>query len=275
MQGSGYVADVERVRTAVVLAAGLGSRMGQLTSERPKCLVCVGGVPILERLVVTLDEYGIERLVMVTGYGAGMIHDHIGERFGGMAVEYVVNPLFATTNTMYSTWLVRGRVDEPVLLIEGDVVFDGDLLAPLLQPDRVAVSRQLPWMNGTTVTLDASGVVSAFYSPPPGVYDKHCTDADHFMTVNITSLARDTWSEVHERLDRHVREGHTGYFHDVVFAEMTAAGSMALTAVILPAERWYEVDTPADRDAAELLFLRHERGSAVPGRPRLRRGVAR
>ena len=82
-------------------------------------------------------------------------------------------------------------------------------------------------MNGTTVTLDASGIVSAYYPQPPGVYE-HCTDADHFMTVNITSLARDTWAEVRERLDGHVAAGHTGYFHDVVFAEMTAAGAWLL-----------------------------------------------
>ena len=193
MQRSERVADGERVRTAVVLAAGLGSRLGQLTWKRPKCLVSVGGVPILERLVVTLDEYGIERLVMVTGYGAEMIHDYLGERFGGIAVEYVVNPLFATTNTMYSLWLARGLIDEPLLLVESDVVFDGDLLAPLLQPDRIAVSRQLPWMNGTTVTLGADGHVNALYSPPPGVYFQHCTSPDHFITVNICSLARATW----------------------------------------------------------------------------------
>jgi L-glutamine-phosphate cytidylyltransferase len=272
MHRSDRVADVERVRTAVVLAAGLGTRLGQLTWDRPKCLVRVGGVPILERLAVILDEHGVERLVIVTGYGAQIIRDHIGHRFGGIAVEYVLNPAFATTNTMYSLWLARDLIDEAVLLVEGDVVFDGDLLAPLLRPDRIAVSKQLPWMNGTTVTLDARGVVSAIYSPPPGVYGRHSRAADHFMTVNITSLARETWAEVRERLDLHVEEGHTGYFHDVVFADMTAAGTMSLTAVLFPADRWYEVDTPADRDAAELLFPGPERRSATASQ--LRRGGA-
>ena len=269
MQRSERGADSERVRTAVVLAAGLGSRLGQLTWTRPKCLVSVGRVPILERLVATLDEYGIERLVMVTGYGAEMIHDRLGERFGGIAVEYVVNPLFATTNTMYSLWLARGLIDEPLLLVEGDVVFDGDLLAPLLQPDRIAVSRQLPWMNGTTVTLGADGHVNALYSPPPGVYFQHCTSPDHFITVNICSLARVTWHMVCGRLDRYVAAGQTGYFHDVVFADMIAERVMALAAVVFPADRWYEIDTPADRHAAELVVAglpRTTRGSMRPAR---------
>jgi L-glutamine-phosphate cytidylyltransferase len=245
-----------RVRTALLLAAGMGNRLAPLTDARPKCLVSVGGLPILERLARALDSHRVDRLVIVAGYKAEMIREYLGERFRGIAVEYIVSPLFATTNTLYSLWLARDAIDEPLLLVESDVLFDKPLLAPLLRPDRIAVSRQLPWMTGTTITLDARGRVSAFYSPPPGVYGEHCTDADHFMTVNITSLGRGTWREVRERLDRHVAAGHTGYFHDVVFAEMTAAGSMALSAVMFPARRWYEVDTPADRDAAELIFAR-------------------
>jgi hypothetical protein len=74
------------------------------------------------------------------------------------------------------------------------------------------------------------------------------------MAVNICSLARDTWGEVCERLDGHVAAGRTGYFYESVFEEMAAAGAMAPSAVIFPTERWYEIDTPADRDAAELVF---------------------
>ena len=263
------------VRTAVVLAAGIGSRLSPLTDSRPKCLVSVGGVPIIERLAQALDHNGVERLVIVAGYRAELIRDYLGESFGGIAIEYIVSPLFATTNTLYSLWLARDAVDEPFLLAESDVVFDEPLLAPLLRPDRIAVSRQLPWMNGTTVTLDASGAVSALYSPPPGVHDEHCTAPDHFITVNITSLARDTWAEARERLDRHVAAGHTGFFHDVVFAEMAAAGSLALSAVIFPAESWYEVDTPADRDEAELVFLRRAHGRRATGQPPRSRDATR
>jgi len=247
-------ADVDgQVRTALLLAAGVGARLAPLTQALPKCLVPVSGMPILGRLVRALDGHGIDRLVIVTGYRAEMIRAYLGETFGGVAVEYIFSPLFATTNTLYSLWLARQLIDEPLLLLESDIVFDEPLLAPMLRPDRIAVSSQLPWMNGSTVTLDASGTVSAYYPQPPGAYD-HCTDADHFMTVNITSLGRDTWREVGERLDRHVAAGDTGCFHDIVFDEMIADGSMAPLAVIFPTERWYEIDTPADRDAAELVF---------------------
>jgi hypothetical protein len=144
----------------------------------------------------------------------------------------------------------------------------------LLEPDRIAVSRQLPWMNGSTVTLDADGNVNALFSPPPGLYFQHCTSSDHFITVNLCSLAAATWRAVGRRLDRYVAAGHTGYFHDVVFADMIAEGSMALTAVPFPANRWYEVDTPADHEAAELVVAGFT-GTTVGGRERPARGGTR
>jgi len=255
-----------QVRTALLLAAGIGSRLGPVTEALPKCLVPVSGVPILERLVRALDAHGFERLVIVTGYKAEMIRAYLGERFGGIAIEYLLSPLFATTNNIYSLWLARQLIDEPFLLVESDVVFDAPLLEPLLQPDRIAVSRQLPWMDGTTVTLDGDGKANALYPPPPGVHGQHCTDPDHFMALNMYSLARETWRAVCARLDRRVAAGQTGSFYETVFEEMTADGSMALAAVIFPAERWYEIDTPADLAAAELVFPRH---------PHIARGTGR
>jgi choline kinase len=266
--------DRAPVRTALLLAAGVGSRLAPLTDALPKCLVSVSGVPILRRLVRSLDSHGIERLVIVTGYKAEMIRDYLGESFGGIAIEYIVSPLFETTNDIYSLWLARHLIDEPFLLLESDLVFDEQLLAPLLQPDRIAVSRQLPWMGGTTVTFDGDGNVNAFHPPPPGVYGQHCTDSEHFMAVNICSLARDTWGAVCERLERRVAAGQTGLFYESVFEEMTADGSMALAAVIFPAERWYEIDTPADLDAAELVFPRHLHALGGSGRRGLGDGVA-
>jgi L-glutamine-phosphate cytidylyltransferase len=266
MQRHDPATERAQVRTALLLAAGVGSRLAPLTDAVPKCLVSISEVPILERLVRSLDGHGFERLVIVTGYKAETIRDYLGQSFGGIAIEYIVSPLFETTNNIYSLWLARHLIDEPFLLVESDLVFDEHLLAPLLQPGRIAVSRQLPWMGGTTVTLDGDGNVNAFYPPPAGVYGQQYTDPDHFMAVNICSLGRDTWGEVCERLGRHVAAGQTGCFYESVFEEMAADGSMAPEAVIFPSERWYEIDTLADLDAAELVFPRHLHVAGGSGR---------
>jgi NDP-sugar pyrophosphorylase family protein len=245
------VNDRTRVRTALLLAAGLGSRLAPLTDMVPKCLVSISGVPILERLVRSLEEQEFERLVIVTGAKAETIRDYLGESVGGIAIEYIVSPLFATTNNIYSLWLARHLIDEPFLLVESDLVFHEQLLEAMLRPDRIAISRQLPWMNGTTVTLDAEGGVSAFC-----LGALSCADAAHFKTVNMYSLSRGTWRAVCERLDGRIMAGQTSDYYESVFAEMVADGSLAFEAVFFPAERWYEIDTLADLQAAELVFPR-------------------
>ena len=211
-------------------------------------------MPIIERLAQALDHNGVERLVIVAGYRAELIRDYLGESFGGIAIEYIVSPLFATTNTLYSLWLARDAVDEPFLLVESDVVFDEPLLAPLLRPDRIAVSRQLPWMNGTTVTLDASGMVERPLLTAPGRLRRALHRPDHFITVNITSLARDTWAEARERLDRHVAAGPYRLLPRCRLCGDGRRRQLGAFGRDLPGRGWYEVDTPADRDAAELVF---------------------
>ena len=267
MQRHDPATDRPQVRTALLLAAGLGEPAGAVdrrAAEVPR-LRERGADP---RAAGPLLGQSRDRAPGHRHGLQGRDDTRLPRRsFGGIAIEYLVSPLFATTNNIYSLWLARHLIDEPFLLAESDVVFDEPLLAPLLQPDRIAVSRQLPWMSGTTVTLDADGNVDAFYPPPPGVYGQHCRDSDHFMAVNICSLARDTWGAVCERLDFHVAAGRTGGFYESVFEEMTAHGSMALTAVIFPTERWYEIDTPADRDAAELVFPGHLHVAGGSGRP--------
>ena len=251
MRSSSPVRAGEQVRTALLLAAGTASRLSPLTDSTAKCLVGVSGIPILERLVRSLNAYGFSRLVVVVGHEAAAIQDCLGDHSQNMEISYVVSPLYKTTNNIYSLWLARKVIDEPFLLVESDLVFHESLLEEMLQPDRIAISRQLPWMNGTTVTLDGEGGVSAFC-----LGALSCADAAHFKTVNICSLSRRTWRAVCERLDRRIVAGQTGDFYESVFAEMVADGSLALEPVFFPAERWYEIDTLADLEAAELVFPR-------------------
>jgi choline kinase len=82
----------KRVKTALLLAAGTGSRLRPLTLDAPKCLTVVGGKPILERLVENLSVQGITKLIVVTGYLDNCIRDFLRQHKGEMQVEYVFNP---------------------------------------------------------------------------------------------------------------------------------------------------------------------------------------
>jgi choline kinase len=237
------------VKTALLLAAGMGNRLSPLTDSTPKCLVEVNKIPILERLMRSLRSHGITRLVVVTGHLSEVIEDYLGSRYAGIEIIYINSPLYETTNNIYSLWLAGKAIDEPFMLIESDLVFHSELLTPMLQPDRVAVSRMLPWMNGTTVTLKDSKQLKAFCL---GAESRNC--ASHYKTVNIYTFSRNTWRLIQERLDQHISAGKVNGYYEAVFAEMVAEGMISLAPVFFDAACWYEIDTLEDLSAAERMF---------------------
>ena len=143
----------ENISTALLLAAGTGSRLRPLTNDIPKCLARVNEAPILEHLVQCLHQYGFKRLVVVVGYLEQSIRDLLDEIAGNITVEYIVSPQYETTNNIYSLWLAREMIQEPFVLIESDLVFTPPLLEDMLLPDRIAISHILPWMKASTVTI--------------------------------------------------------------------------------------------------------------------------
>lgn len=249
MHYSEILDDVMPIKTALLLAAGTGSRLSPLTDSTPKCLVEVDGTPILERLVCTLRGHGFKRLVVVTGHLSDVIEDYLGNHYAGLEITYIASALYNTTNNIYSLWLAGKVIDEPFMLIESDLVFKPALLKPMLRVDRIAVSEQLPWMNGTTVTLDEQQQLDAFCLGTAA-----SNEIKHFKTVNIYSFSRATWQLIWQRLDRHIAADNVQGYYETVFAELVAEGELSFAPVFFDADRWYEIDTIEDLRAAEKLL---------------------
>ncbi len=243
-----------RVTTALLLAAGTGSRLRPLTKNAPKCLTEVGGRPILERLVNNLRELEIERLVVVIGHLGDRIREFLDDMAGNMQVEYIISHRYRTTNNIYSLWLARKHIREPFLLVESDLVFDAALSEDMVYPDKIAISRIRPWMIGTTVTVGPGKRVTAFH-----VGSGEENDASRYKTVNIYSLSAPTWNRTVTRLDRYISDGRVGEYYEAVFAEMVADGTLSFEAAFFDPDRWYEIDTMADLGEAERMFggMRH------------------
>ncbi len=249
MTNSSFVANATNVTTALLLAAGAGTRLQPLTQDVPKCLTEVGGVPILKRLINNLRAQGVNRLIVVIGYLGDCIQEFLKHHADDMQIDYVINPAYRTTNNIYSLWLARLQIREPFLLVESDLVFDARMLDDMLEPGKMAISRILPWMNGTTVELGAGGRVSSFQ-----LGGERCNNARQYKTVNLYSLSLDSWSKIEERLSLYISEGRLGEYYEAVFAEMLADGALSFDAVFFDTDRWYEVDTVADLREAESLF---------------------
>ncbi|MCZ6698827.1 MAG: phosphocholine cytidylyltransferase family protein [Planctomycetota bacterium] len=254
--GESQDADDGPITTALLLAAGAGTRLQPLTDGCPKCLTEVHGVPILGRLLSCLVEQGFERLVVVVGYRGEQIRDYLESNDSGLAIRFVDCPEYATTNNIYSLWMARRCIRESFVLIESDLLFDSRLLGLMRVRNRVAVARFQPGLIGTTVSIDRSGRVKEFHVgvslDTPNLAQK---------TVNLYSLSAGAWREVVRRLERRIAAGRVHDYYEVVFAEMVAEGLLALQAVSFDAGRWCEIDTLEDLRVAEQLFQKSRRAT--------------
>jgi choline kinase len=119
------------IEQAIVLSAGQGSRLLPVTATRPKCLIEVGGKSLLQRQLAALAGAGLKRALVVTGYR----HDQVDEAVRGpqpLAVETRFNPFWAVASSIGSVWMARDRLLAPFCLINGDTLFDPEILAAAL-----------------------------------------------------------------------------------------------------------------------------------------------
>ena len=128
------------IRRAVVLAAGVGVRLKPLTEALPKCMVTVGGEPLLQRTLREHAAQGTTEAVLVIGYKGDVVRSAIGSRFAGIDIHYVTASDYETTNNIRSLWDARDYLDQDVLLIEGDVAFDGAVITALLEESGSSVA---------------------------------------------------------------------------------------------------------------------------------------
>jgi len=112
---------------AVILAAGKGSRLRGVAGDKPKCLANVGDLTLIERQILALRRCGIDEIVAVVGFGANQVRNVCGDE-----IEYVENPIFFRTSSLYSLWLARDWFSEGFIVLNSDVLFHPQLLADLI-----------------------------------------------------------------------------------------------------------------------------------------------
>jgi choline kinase len=243
------IINEKKATTALLLAAGTGSRLYPLTESEPKCLTKVHGTSILERLVKNLRRNGFKRLVIITGHLDHRIKQVLGNSQGNLKIEYHHSPLYKTTNNIYSLWMARKCMHEPFVIFESDLVFDERLLESMRFPDRIALAQRRSWMDGTCVTLTAGNRVSRFVAG-----DDDAPDETMYKTVNIYSLSMESWKVIVQRLDAAIAKGAVNEYYETVFSDLVDEGDLSLKRVSFDKRPWYEIDTIDDLNQAEKLF---------------------
>ncbi len=114
---------------AMMLAAGMGKRLKDLTSDNTKCMLEVHGKSLLERALDILVDNGITKMVLVVGYKGENVIELIGDNYRGMPIEYINNPIYNETNNIYSLYLAKKQLEEDdTLLLESDLIFEPEII---------------------------------------------------------------------------------------------------------------------------------------------------
>ena len=119
---------------AIILAAGMGKRLGELTGNNTKCMLKVNGVRLIDRTLECLSDIGVTKLIMVVGYKAQNVIDYVGYRYKEINITYVENPIYNTTNNIYSLSLAKDYLlAEDTILLESDLIYETSVLKRLIE----------------------------------------------------------------------------------------------------------------------------------------------
>lgn len=248
---------------AIILAAGMGRRLGELTQDNTKCMVPVNGVRLIDRMLDQLSSLKLNRVVIVVGYKGKELVDYIGNRFNDrLKIEFAENPVYDKTNNIYSLSIVKQQLQEDdTLLIESDLIFEDRMFDMILSdpyPNIALVAKYETWMDGTMVRIDSDNNIVNFV---PKKAFKYSEVDSYYKTVNIYKFSREFSSQVYVPfLDAYCRVMGNNEYYEQVLRVITLLDKAELKALPIGNERWYEIDDVQDLDIAENLFAdEHER----------------
>ena len=241
---------------AIILAAGMGKRLKELTHDNTKCMVQVCGETLIERMLKQQDRLNLERIVIVVGYQGRRLIDYVSSLDIKTPIEFIENPIYDKTNNIYSLSLAKERLlEDDTLLFESDIIFEDSVLDALAQdprPTLALVDKYEPWMDGTCVRLSGDDEIIEFI---PGKKFNHLDSEDCYKTVNIYKFSREFSRNAYVPfLEAYQKALGENEYYEQVLMVIAMLNNSELRAKRLDGEKWYEIDDIQDLDIATSIF---------------------
>jgi len=255
---------------AIILAAGMGKRLKELTKNNTKCMVEVNGVTLIDRMLHQLEKQHLSRIVIVVGYEGQKLMDYIDTLNIQTPIVYVNNPIYDKTNNIYSLALAKDYLcKEDSLLLESDIIFEDAVLDALLSDPRdtlALVDKYQSWMDGTCVKLSEDDSIVEFVS---GKKFQFRDTQDYFKTVNIYKFSKH-FSVTHyvPFLMAYQEALGANEYYEQVLRVIAMLDNPQIKAKRLNGQQWYEIDDIQDLDIATSMFTpdSDEKVSLLAGR---------
>lgn len=244
------------IMQAIILAAGMGKRLKELTQNNTKCMVKVNGVSLIDRMLHQIAKKDISRIIIVVGYEGQKLIDYISTLDIQVPIKYVNNPIYNKTNNIYSLALAKNYLlEDDTLLFESDLIFEDSVLDALTEDPRgtlALVDKYESWMDGTCVKIAQDDTIEAFI---PGKKFKFNEIKDYYKTVNIYKFSKH-FSQTHyvPFLEAYQSALGQNEYYEQVLRVITMLDDPEIKAKRLNGQRWYEIDDIQDLDIANSIF---------------------
>lgn len=226
---------------AVILAAGTGTRLGEHAQGRPKCLIEIDGLTLIERSLDALDDAGITDVIVLLGYRGQLIIDFIGERYKTIAVTYVENPDFANSGNMYSLAQAEHLIDCETLILEADLLYEPKAVPLLLQADHkdvILVGRLLNHGDDVFICGNKIGVIESI--------SKQKTDGAVLGALfGISKFSANFMRDLFHQARQDFANGELNFHYEETIMATSSHGSR-VWALVDHDLHWTEIDNEAD-----------------------------
>lgn len=240
----------------IILAAGMGKRLGELTRNNTKCMIRVNGTTLIERVLNQFSRLDLRKVILVIGYKGEELRRFIGDSYKGLPIEYIINPIYDKTNNIYSLSLAKEQLQQDdTLLIESDLIFEDRVLDKILSdpyPNIALVAKYESWMDGTVVMLDNDNNILNFVTKKAFNFDHKDS---YYKTVNIYKFSKE-FSTTHyvPFLEAYINALGNNEYYEQVLRVIALLDKPDLKALPLSGEKWYEIDDMQDLNNAETIF---------------------
>lgn len=245
---------------AIILAAGMGRRLGEFTANNTKCMLEVNGVRLIDRTLGQLLALDLSRIIIVVGYEGQNLIDYINSRYHNDKIIFIENPVYYKTNNIYSLWLAKNQMaEEDTLLLESDLIFEDKLLQTAIDSpykDCALVSKYETWMDGTMVRIDDEDNIVNFI---PKKAFKYSDTQFYYKTVNVYKFSKDFINNHYlPFLEAYIRVLGENEYYEQVLRVITLIDNAEIKALPISGINWYEIDDVQDLRIAETIFASPE-----------------
>ena len=240
----------------LMLAAGMGKRLGKYTENATKCMVPVNGKTLIEYAIEALIEAKIKKLTLVVGYKKEVLKDFLKDKYKEIEINYIDNDVYDTTNNIYSLYMAKDVLaQDDTILLESDLIFDKKIIKEIIEdknPNLAVVSPFETWMDGTCALIDDQNVIKGILGKAEFNWDK---TNHYYKTVNIYKFSKEFATTVYMPF---LKAYQTAYgkneYYETVLKVISFLGNSTFKAHSVDGSRWYEIDDPADLAIAETRF---------------------